>query len=114
MESKALLAAFRIPVAQTVVAHSPNEALLLAEQFEFPVAMKINSPDITHKSDSGGVRLNVANAVAVRAAYQEIINEVRRNRPTARIDGISIEPMAVKPNGRELLVGVTTDPVFVR
>ncbi|HWS03525.1 MAG TPA: bifunctional acetate--CoA ligase family protein/GNAT family N-acetyltransferase [Gammaproteobacteria bacterium] len=112
MESKALLAAFRIPVAQTVVAHSPNEALLLAEQFEFPVAMKINSPDITHKSDSGGVRLNVANAVAVRAAYQEIINEVRRNRPTAHIDGIAIEPMAVKPNGRELLVGVTTDPVF--
>lgn len=54
MESKALLAAFRIPIAQTVVAHSPTEALLLAEQFGFPVAMKVNSPDITHKSDSGG------------------------------------------------------------
>ncbi len=112
MESKALLAAFRIPVAQTVVAHSPTEALLLAEQFEFPVVMKVNSPDITHKSDSGGVRLNIANAVAVRATYQEIITEVRRNRPNAHIDGVAIEPMVVKPNGRELLVGVTTDPVF--
>lgn len=58
------------------------------------------------------MRLNVANAVAVRAAYQEIINDVQRNRPTAHIDGIAIEPMAVKPNGRELLVGVTTDAVF--
>ncbi len=112
MESKALLAAFRIPVAQTVVAHSPTEALLLAEQFEFPVAMKVNSPDITHKSDSGGVRLNLGNAPAVRAAYQEIINEVKRNRPTAHIDGVAIEPMVVKASGRELLVGVTTDPVF--
>ncbi len=112
MESKSLLAAFRIPVAKTVVAHSPTEALLLAEQFEFPVAMKVNSPDITHKSDSGGVRLNLANAAAVRAAYQEIINEVQRNRPAASIDGIAIEPMVVKPSGRELLVGVTTDAVF--
>jgi acetyltransferase len=112
MESKALLAAFHIPVATAVVARSPNEALLLAEQFEFPVAMKINSPDITHKTDAGGVKLNVGNAQAVRSAYQEIIREVQRNRPNARIEGVTIEPMAVKPNGRELMVGVTTDPVF--
>ncbi len=112
MESKALLAAFHIPVATAVVAHSPNEALLLAEQFEFPVAMKINSPDITHKTDAGGVRLNLGNAQAVRAAYHEIVSEVQRNRPTARIEGVTIQPMAVKPNARELMVGVTTDPVF--
>ncbi len=112
MESKALLAAFRIPVASTVVARSPGEALLLAQQLGFPVAMKINSPDITHKSDAGGVKLNLMNAPAVRAAYNEIIGEVKKNRPNAHIDGIAIQPMVVKPNGRELMVGVTSDPVF--
>jgi acetyltransferase len=112
MESKALLAAFHIPVASTVVARSPNEALMLAQQFGFPVAMKINSPDITHKTDAGGVKLNLMNAAAVRAAYNEILAEVKKNRPEARLDGIAIQPMVVKPNGRELMLGVTTDPVF--
>lgn len=112
MESKALLSAFRIPVAKTMVAHSPNEALMIAEQLGFPVAMKIHSPDITHKSDSGGVRLNLNDAHAVRAAYHEIISKVEKNRPDAKIEGISIESMVVKPNGRELMIGIVTDPVF--
>jgi acetyltransferase len=112
MESKALLSAFHIPVAKTVVAHSPNEALLLAEQLGFPVAMKINSPDITHKSDSGGVRLNLGNAQAVRTAYNEIVEQVKRYRPNAKIEGVSIEPMIRKPNGREVMVGMISDPVF--
>ncbi|MFA6179069.1 MAG: GNAT family N-acetyltransferase, partial [Candidatus Methylopumilus sp.] len=112
MESKALLAAFHIPVASTVVARSPSEAMMLAQQFGFPVAMKINSPDITHKSDVGGVKLNLMNAAGVRAAYSEILSEVKRHRPEARLDGISIQPMVVKPNGRELMLGVTSDPVF--
>jgi acetyltransferase len=112
MESKALLSAFHIPVAQTMQAHSPNEALVTAQQLGFPVAMKINSPDITHKSDAGGVRLNLVNAQAVRGTYHELVENVKRSRPDARIDGISIEPMIVKPNGRELMVGVTSDPVF--
>lgn len=112
MESKALLSAFQIPVANTVVARSPSEALLLAEQFGFPVAMKINSPDITHKSDVGGVKLNLTNAAAVRSAYHEIIEGVRTNRPDARVDGVSLQPMVCKPNGRELMVGVFSDPIF--
>jgi acetyltransferase len=112
MESKALLAAFNIPVARTMVAHSPTEALLIAQQLGFPVAMKINSPDITHKTDAGGVVLNLNNAHEVRAAYQHIIDNVHHNRPNAKVDGISIEPMVVKPNGRELMIGVTNDPVF--
>jgi Acyl-CoA synthetase (NDP forming) len=95
-----------------VIARSPNEALLLAEELGLPVVMKINSPDISHKSDSGGIRLNLGNAQAVRAAYHEIIQAVQENRPNARIDGVVIEPMAVKPNGRELMLGVTTDPIF--
>ena len=112
MESKALLSAFHIPVAQTLVAHSPNEALLIAQQLGYPVVMKINSPEITHKTDAGGIRLNLVSAQAVRGAYHDIIESVNHNRPDARIDGISIEPMVVKPNGRELMVGVTNDPIF--
>ncbi len=112
MESKALLASFNIPVARTMVAHSPAEALLIAQQLGFPVAMKVNSPDITHKSDAGGVILNLNNAHEVRAAYQHIIDNVHHNRPNATMDGISIEPIIVKPNGRELMIGVTNDPVF--
>ena len=112
MESKALLSAFHIPVAKTVVVRAPNEALLMAEEFGFPVAMKINSPDISHKSDAGGVKLNLMNAAAVRAAYHEIIEEVKAHRPDARVDGIAIQPMVRKPNGRELMVGVISDPVF--
>ncbi|KAB2313655.1 GNAT family N-acetyltransferase [Betaproteobacteria bacterium SCN2] len=112
MESKAVLAAFRIPIARSMVARSPNEALLLAVELGMPVAMKINSPDITHKSDAGGIRLNLGNAQAVRAAYREIIDSVRENRPNARIDGVVVEPMVKKSNGRELMVGVTSDPAF--
>ncbi|MFZ3088211.1 MAG: bifunctional acetate--CoA ligase family protein/GNAT family N-acetyltransferase [Methylotenera sp.] len=112
MESKALLSAFHIPVAKTLVARSPNEALQIALELGFPVAIKINSPDITHKTDAGGVMLNLANAQALRTAYHEMLENIHRNRPDARIDGISIEPMVVKPNGRELMVGVTNDPVF--
>jgi acetyltransferase len=95
-----------------VVARSATEAMVLAEEIGLPVAMKIDSPQITHKSDSGGVRLNLANLQSVRAAYQEIIDEVRKNRPDAQINGIAVEPMIVKPNGRELMVGVKHDEVF--
>ncbi len=112
MESKALLSAFHIPVAKTLVAHSPTEALLIGQQLGYPVAMKINSHDISHKSDAGGVMLNLRNAHEVRAAYQQILDNVQRHRPEAKLDGISIEPMIIKPNGRELMIGVTTDPVF--
>jgi acetyltransferase len=112
MESKAILAAFRIPIAQTVVARSATEAMVLAEEIGLPVAMKIDSPDVTHKSDVGGVRLNLTSLAAVRTAYQEILEGVRKVHPNADINGVAIEPMVRKPNGRELMVGVRRDPVF--
>jgi len=112
MESKALLAAFRIPVARTMIARSPGEALLIAEQLGFPVAMKVNSEGITHKTDAGGVFLNLGTASEVRSAYQRIVDNIARNRPGAVMDGVCVESMVVKPNGRELLVGVTSDLVF--
>ncbi len=112
MESKAILRAFKIPVAQTMVARTPTEALLLAEQIGFPIAMKVDSPDLVHKSEAGGVRLNVPNAPAVRNAYHDIIETVQKKHPTARINGVSIEPYLARPNGRELMVGVVRDRIF--
>jgi acetyltransferase len=112
MESKAVLAAFRIPIAQTVVARSASEAMVLAEELGLPVVMKVDSPDIVHKTDSGGVRLNLSSLAAVRDAWLEIMDEVKRNRPDARINGIAIEPMIQKPNGRELVVGMMRDKIF--
>jgi acetyltransferase len=112
MESKALLAAFRIPVARTMIARSAREALLIAEQLGFPVAMKVNAEGITHKTDAGGVFLNLSTASEVRGAYQRIADNIARNRPRAVTDGVCVESMVVKPNGRELMIGVTTDPVF--
>jgi acetyltransferase len=111
-ESKAVLHAFHIPTTPASIVRSPNEALVQAETIGFPVALKINSPDITHKSDAGGVRLGISNAQAARSAYNEMLAEVRQNRPEARIDGVTIQPMLQRPNGRELLVGLVTDPVF--
>ena len=112
MESKALLAAFRIPIAQTVVARSAAEAMVLSAEIGLPVVMKIDSPSIVHKSDVGGVRLNIRSLAAVRSTYQEIIDEVKRVQPDAVINGIAIEPMIQKRNGRELVVAVKRDPVF--
>lgn len=112
MESKAILRAFRVPVAQTMVARTPTEALLLAEQLGFPVAMKVDSPDLVHKSDVGGVRLNITNAPAVRNAYHDIIETVKKRQPNARINGVSIEPFLARPHGRELMLGVFRDPIF--
>jgi acetyltransferase len=112
MESKALLAAFKIPIAQTVVARSPSEAMVLAEEIGLPVVMKVDSQQITHKSDSGGVRLNLNSLAAVRDAYSQITEGVKKNRPDAHINGIAIEPMIQKANGRELMVGMTQDKIF--
>ena len=112
MESKAVLRAFRIPVAQTMVARTPTESLLLAEQIGFPVAMKVDSPDLIRKSEAGGVRLNITNAPSVRNAYHDIIEQVQKKRPDVRINGVSIEPYIARPNGRELMIGVVRDPTF--
>jgi len=112
MESKALLTAFGIPVVRTVEARTAAEALILAESLGYPVAMKISSPDITHKSSIGGVRLNVGNAQAVRNAFTDLMAAARNARPDASITGITVERMHGKPHGRELIVGVARDTVF--
>jgi len=112
VESKALLAAFRIPIASALIARSPMEAMLMAQQIGFPVVLKINSPDITHKSDVNGVRLGVSSGQAVRSAFGEMLADVQRLRPDATLDGIVVEPMVKRPHAREVLLGMTSDPVL--
>ncbi|MBT2987904.1 MAG: GNAT family N-acetyltransferase [gamma proteobacterium symbiont of Ctena orbiculata] len=111
-ESFALLGAFRINAVRNGIARSANEALILAESIGFPVAMKIYSPDISHKSDAGGIRLNINNAQVVRSTYRDLIEQVKETRPEARIEGVTVEQMYQSPNGRELLIGIVRDPVF--
>jgi len=111
-ESKALLHSFAIPVTQSIECHSANDALVAAESLDFPVAMKINSKEITHKSDVGGVRLNIGNANAIRSTYNELLEEVTNKFPDAKIDGVTVEQMYTPKHGRELLIGVIRDPVF--
>ena len=111
-ESIALLEAFHIPTVRNGIARNPEEALVLAVSMGFPVAMKIYSEDISHKSDVGGVKLNIRNAADVRGNYRELIDRVQAKRPDADIQGVTVEQMHRSSNGREVMVGVLNDPVF--
>ncbi|MGZ5113153.1 MAG: bifunctional acetate--CoA ligase family protein/GNAT family N-acetyltransferase [Usitatibacter sp.] len=111
-ESKELLAAFRIPVALSVRCKTAEEAVRAAGSLGYPVAMKIDSPDVTHKSDVGGVVLGLLDEAAVNASFGAMLKTVASKRPGARIDGVTLESMQVRPNGRELMVGVVRDAIF--
>ena len=112
MESKAVLRAFRIPVTQTAQADDAGEALVLAGNLGYPVVMKIDSPDITHKSDVNGVRLDLETADQVRSAFRRMVDDATRLQPDARIRGVTVERMHKSNFGRELMIGVIRDPVF--
>ena len=111
-ESKALLAAFGLPVPPSIVCRDRATAIEAARSIGFPVVMKIFSPDITHKSDVGGVRLGLQNAEMVASAFDDMLRHVRSLRPQARIEGVVMQPMLRFPHAREVLVGVSTDAVF--
>ena len=111
IEAKALLAAAGIAVTRAELASTPADAVAAAQRCGFPVALKIVSPDIAHKSDVDGVRLGLASADAVTAAFEAVVAAVRRRRPGAPIDGVAVQPMA-PPGGVELVVGVSVDPQF--
>jgi acetyltransferase len=111
-EAKAVLAAFRIPMLQSIPADSAQGAILVAEEIGYPVAMKIDSSDIPHKTDVGGVRLGLSDAREVRNVYQQLINSVSALRPEAKIRGVVVEPMWKGRHARELMVGIVRDEVF--
>jgi acyl-CoA synthetase (NDP forming) len=108
-EAMRLLREVGIPLADTVAAATADTAVTAAERIGYPVALKVDSADIAHKSDVGGVRLGCADAAAVRQAFDEMLAEVRRRAPAARVDGVVVQPMIA--GGVEMIVGVKSDPV---
>ena len=112
MESKALLSSFHIPVTNTILARNANEAMMIASQLGFPVALKIDSPDISHKSDAQGVALNILNGTGARDTYSDMVARVKRLHPEARINGVTVQKMAGAQRGREIYIGLVTDDPF--
>lgn len=110
VESKELLAAAGIPVVEARLATSADEAATVASEVGFPVVLKVVSGDISHKSDVGGVELNLADAAAVQAAYARIASSVKAAAPNAQFDGVSVQKMAAP--GVEVIVGMTNDAQF--
>ncbi len=115
IELTAVFAAYGISITPATLARSGDEAAAAAKPFlaaGTAVVIKILSPDIVHKSEVGGVRLNLTTEQAVRQATESILARGRAMRPNARIDGVAIFPMVVRPKARELIVGLADDPTF--
>ena len=110
VESKQLLEEAGIPAARAHLATSRDAAVKAARDIGFPVVLKVVSPQITHKTDVGGVKLDLKSPEEVAAAFDEIMAAARRAAPDATIDGVSVQQMA-RP-GIEVIVGVSTDPQF--
>ena len=110
-ESKQLLAIYGIPTAETRIARSAEEAAEAAGQIGFPVVVKLHSETISHKTDVGGVKLNVGDAQAVRQAYQQIAAAVEERAGAGNFLGVTVQPM-VRASGYELIIGSTTDAQF--
>ncbi|MDO9085385.1 MAG: acetate--CoA ligase family protein [Anaerolineaceae bacterium] len=108
--TRPLLNAYKIPLIAGELAANVQEAVKVAEAIGFPVVMKINSPDILHKSDLGGIRLDLKDKDSIRAAYQEMIAGISQKMPEARLEGVLIEAMA--PKGQEVIIGMKRDPGF--
>ena len=110
-EAKRVLQAYAIPTVDTHTARDPAEAAKIAAEIGGRIAIKILSPDIVHKSDVGGVRLDLSGA-EVESAAREMLDKVSRRAPQARLIGFSIEEMIRRPQAFELLAGIAVDPVF--
>ncbi len=110
-ESKQVLAAYDIPTIPMYIAPTVEEAVKAADTVGYPVVLKLNSETITHKSDVGGVKLNLNNAEAVRTAYNEIYQSVSEKASAADFMGVSVQPM-IKLDGYELIIGCSPDPQF--
>lgn len=111
-EAKALLAAYGIPVVDTRIVSSGAEAARVANELGFPVALKILSRDITHKSDAGGVALGLDNAKAVEDAAALMLERISRVHPDAAIEGFTVQQMVRKPGAFELILGIVDDATF--
>lgn len=110
IEAKKLLKQAGINIVETELAASKEEAVALGGKIGFPVVMKVVSPDVIHKSDSGGVILNITSAEEAAKAYDDITGNIKKNAPGAVIQGISVQKMAA--SGVEVIIGMSTDAQF--
>jgi len=111
-EAKKLLAAYDIPVVETRVAADPDEAVELAQAIGFPVVLKILSPDISHKSDVGGVALGLGSPDEVRTTAHAMQARIAKQYSDIRLPGFTVQKMIRRPKAQELIIGVTTDLIF--
>jgi acetyltransferase len=109
-ETSRILKAYQLPDVPSRLATTTGEAVAIAQQLGFPVVLKIASPDITHKSDVGGVMLNLVDAEAVSMGYESILSNTRSAFPQARVDGIYVQRMI--PAGQEVILGAIQDVQF--
>ena len=115
VELTQLFTAYQIPITPAVLARDADEAVTAAKPYldkGIPVVLKVQSPDVVHKSEVGGVRLDLGNERAVRDAAADILIKARAAKPDARISGVTVFPMIVRPKARELILGVADDPTF--
>ncbi len=110
-ESKQILAAYRIPTVDTRLAHSPDEAVQQAREIGYPVVLKLHSETITHKTDVGGVQLDLRDETTVRIAYQAICSSVAERAGSEHFLGVTVQPM-IPRDGYELILGSSIDPQF--
>ncbi|MEM3536320.1 MAG: bifunctional acetate--CoA ligase family protein/GNAT family N-acetyltransferase, partial [Candidatus Bathyarchaeia archaeon] len=111
VEAKKLLEYYNFPVAKTYVAQTADEAAAFASKIGYPVVLKILSPQIVHKTDAGGVILDINNEAEVRNAFETIIKNVKAYNPNAEILGVTVQPM-IKKRGYEIILGAKKDPLF--
>jgi acetyltransferase len=111
-ESKAVLAAFGLPVVETRIARDVEEAVRVAGELRYPVALKILSPEVSHKSDVGGVTLDVGDPETLRRAARAMAERLSEQLPEARLEGYTVQRMERRPGACELIVGLATDAVF--
>ncbi|WP_207802914.1 acetate--CoA ligase family protein [Roseicella frigidaeris] len=109
-EAKSVLAAYGVPVVEERLAADAEAAVAAAASLGYPVALKVESPDIPHKTEAGVIRLGLADAAAVRAAHAAVLANAARAAPGARINGVLVQPMV--PQGIEIVVGARRDPLF--
>ncbi|QDV48014.1 bifunctional acetate--CoA ligase family protein/GNAT family N-acetyltransferase [Gimesia fumaroli] len=110
--SKKMLAGYGIPITKTEVARTADEAVAFAQEMGQPVVLKVFSEQITHKTDVGGVELDLANETEIRDAFARILSRVQEKRPEAQVEGVTVQPMVSDSEGHELIVGAKRDPVF--
>jgi len=110
-ETRALMKKFGIPFVKQILVKNENQAAKHAKKMGYPVVLKISSPDIIHKTDVGGVLIDIGNEEELRNSYKKMIRNVKKKKPKARVDGVIVQEMAPR-DSRELIIGGRRDPQF--